>query len=363
MGLFLTAKMKGPYTAYYGQKRKEFPWLEQWIEKNGDPADVKRENIRVALVCVIASIAAAYILSSILTKAFGLDPIGAGKTILELVVYIACCAASTLIALKRYKDPAKNAAECPKCGCPRAWEEKEATLLLYHEVINKGSSTVTTVTDRSARDMTEAMFGTGERSSSTTTVANIDTKYYYLKVKDGLCANCGHSYHNEEKIKQSSENEKALSPEDYYQAKLGGGSPDTIKPDAQPETLKLGDWVYAHSSNILSGGYYSGHISKINDNGSMGIEFTQYGEKTVPSDKVLHFTDAVKHLPAYIIEDNVPCDIIKWFDHKVSFEVREGFLGRNKSTVEGYGLEVKPKLRVANPETVFFDQIKFGDPA
>jgi hypothetical protein len=127
MGLFLTAKMKGPYTAYYGQKRKEFPWLEQWIEKNGNPADVGGKNFRVAIVCLIASIVATYILSSIFTRKWDSK---IGQYIFELLVYIACCVASTLIALKRYKDPAKNANECPKCGCPKAWEEKETAILL-----------------------------------------------------------------------------------------------------------------------------------------------------------------------------------------------------------------------------------------
>jgi hypothetical protein len=61
--------------------------------------------------------------------------------------------------------------------------------------------------------MSEVMFGTGEKKISTESVTV--ATYHYLKVKDGICANCGHSTHNEEKVTTGSEIEGAVSPEEY----------------------------------------------------------------------------------------------------------------------------------------------------
>jgi ssDNA-binding Zn-finger/Zn-ribbon topoisomerase 1 len=100
----------------------------------------------------------------------------------------------------------KGKGACPKCGAPGAWKETFNNWILAYWQSSKTKQTV--VYDRSARDMTEAMFGTGDRRVEHETSTSY--KNYYVHFEDYACAKCGHQEHKESMKKQSSEDRHAV---------------------------------------------------------------------------------------------------------------------------------------------------------
>ncbi|MDR0301966.1 MAG: sel1 repeat family protein [Treponema sp.] len=181
------------YAAYYEKKRKEFPWLEKWIQDNGDPsakvavdeASFRLSKILYFVMCGIAVIIA------------GSFPTFIAAVILIGLAYLIC----EKMGQKSSKNPgdysngmeAGLTLECPSCGCPNSWGmiRKEVQYLSYKMEENKFA----------------------EKNERVTT--------YNTKVwRDFECLNCGHTTQTERTATETmieNQREQRTAPDDYIQ--------------------------------------------------------------------------------------------------------------------------------------------------
>jgi len=180
------------YTDYYADKRRQFAWLESWIQKRGDnPAKIR----------AYSSASGNTMLSIIifLVVGFILNLITAGSMTAGVIYLIIYFGVIFLITWRVKSDPGSLepekglTLECPSCHCPHSW------ILTQREIIIEDSSTTTTKTtttrETSGGDlvsMSQSILNDG-----TTTRVDSTTVYSGREIKDFKCLNCGHAVRNE----------------------------------------------------------------------------------------------------------------------------------------------------------------------
>ena len=128
------------YEAYYAEKRRQFPWLENWIKQNGNPAPIR-------------------------AKEFLANKEDAGRLQIENGLTL----------------------ECPSCGCPHSW-----VMHSRENIIESSEKETTTRSGYGKGDFADSMLEGFKQNGSTTTIT-----YSGRSIKDFECLNCGHSEHNE----------------------------------------------------------------------------------------------------------------------------------------------------------------------
>jgi hypothetical protein len=175
------------FKKYYTQKRREFPWLENWIKQNGDPSVSRAKansmmSVGIAIFVLLALQFITYIFSSISVT----------KSLVYLAISFGVCwlaGRKTVKGAGEEQPEAGLTLECPSCHCPHSW------VMHRKEVIIDNVSTITTKTTRSGYgqgDIIDSAFegfkqnGTTEKSTST---------YDCRAIKDFECLNCGQTEH------------------------------------------------------------------------------------------------------------------------------------------------------------------------
>jgi TPR repeat protein/uncharacterized membrane protein YbaN (DUF454 family) len=191
------------FTAYYAQKRRDFPWLENWVKENGDPVpkrlkDDSGTSISVAIVFFVVVV----IVMLIFPKWIPLHIILLALTIL-VTEYNARGKTKNPGSLSGDKsgddigsegDEWGLTLECPSCHCPHSWVMPQKEVIVDGD---SGSKTTTTqrttisggdlgdVGAEAARRIMGDNYGDGTKVTET-------HNYYGREFKDFMCLNCGH---------------------------------------------------------------------------------------------------------------------------------------------------------------------------
>jgi hypothetical protein len=202
-------KAKARFAVYYAKKRKQFPWLENWIKEHGDPEPVRmKDRLSMARFVIFGALTIGLVGGGIVVNIFVFDILVAGTA--TTVITAILLAIALLIANKRVGKPQSEISwmseltlECPQCGCPHAW-----SLTAYNIVVSKvdiSISTTTTTTESKWKGGSPDIIdwgmsgfkkdGTTTKKKSTKRVAITGTE-----ITDFHCENCNHTPHTEKEI-------------------------------------------------------------------------------------------------------------------------------------------------------------------
>jgi hypothetical protein len=192
------------YNAYYARKRREFPWLDNWIKEKGiNPASTRGNSaantplIGVVIAYFGIALVGGIVLNFIIRSLYTMIALGAGANpsgivdaiffnVGQVIAIIIGVLVSQHIWNEKIKKPSDEGQitgltlECPKCHCPHAWVE------LFSQRTVEGKSRTTTTT-------------TYVRESDGATKRTESSKEYYYgtAIKDFKCLNCNHTHHGE----------------------------------------------------------------------------------------------------------------------------------------------------------------------
>jgi nitrate/TMAO reductase-like tetraheme cytochrome c subunit len=173
------------YKKYYAQKRREFPWLDQWMQQNRDPVEVRAENSSQASIAW-----SVFLFTGLMILVFVLGKANLTNTLVFLAISAGLC---WLMGMKTLKGAGKDSVEigltmeCPACHCPHAW------VMTQRETIIDSKRTVTKTRSGYGRgDGMDSMFE-GFKQNGTTS----STVYNSRRIKDFQCLNCGRVKHEE----------------------------------------------------------------------------------------------------------------------------------------------------------------------
>jgi len=227
---------------YYTQKRAQFPWLEEWIENNTNPALPRADAATMNAISstfwytIIGCIVLGFLLSKFLNL-----PIGVEFVILLAVIFGSLKYAERLIKCPSYEataDP-ELTLECPSCGCPHAWQMVHMDVKVHEwETVDNSTTTKTWEEDASGKKV----FG----SEKTKTNIRITT-YYTCNVKtDFECSNCGHAKQTEavetwdRKGKHHPDNVTSMEDTSTLGLPVGAWTGKTAKPSVKIRKKKGG---------------------------------------------------------------------------------------------------------------------------
>jgi len=163
-------RSKGKYKTYYGDKRRKFPWLDNYLKNN--PNAVKQGAGTDAWVATILGVIVFFI------SMFILSFITRNNLTAEIITASIGLGTSFLIGLFMRKAVDPNEAECPSCHCPHAWR------ITGTQNIVESSDTTRSRTEITKKN--ELGWESTEERTST------DTVYGGYVIKDFICDNCGH---------------------------------------------------------------------------------------------------------------------------------------------------------------------------
>lgn len=192
------------FNDYYAQKRKEFPWLDNYLNTFGNPANVRagiafKNFVGTMIIAFVVAFFAPYLLNALLPYAwripdiyFGsgvaLIPTITGSLLLWFAYYVSVWCSKKMIGKPATSSDDWNGLtlECPSCHCPHAWGMVAQTITL------KGEQTTTKTKETWEEDgHGKRIFGTTERD------VKVTKKYYVDVSRDFVCDNCEHTYHGE----------------------------------------------------------------------------------------------------------------------------------------------------------------------
>ncbi|MCL2763103.1 MAG: hypothetical protein FWD36_07870 [Treponema sp.] len=237
----LKARNKKAFADYYSEKRKEFPWLDNYLNQNkADPAKIRPYQegglLGKVIFFLLIAVAGGWVLTAVISFLWYLVDISTPLVksgIIKLLVDNAGLIIAYIIGFKlmtskdkldsihdiigtlgkylphkflRIAQPNEMpiqeiwstevpsfTLECPSCHCPHSW------VMTRFQNILQGSSTtkVTTTTTRhnSADDYGGGFIGQLAAGSSTSTSTTSNTSYCGRADKDFKCLNCGHTLH------------------------------------------------------------------------------------------------------------------------------------------------------------------------
>ena len=183
------------YTNYYKDKKDEYPWLNEWINKNGNPAKLRtfeaviEKIISVIFWYLVVAFVGGFI-AIIICRIIMLDiyvPQNLTAVFLNGGIVLASIIAM-IVAWKKWNATIGNPAyisniydlglECPHCGCPHSYYLRSHQFVVDSEI----TTTTTTRTKGQYMDSTDSY----------------DTKSYAgRKLIDCVCVNCKHEDHIE----------------------------------------------------------------------------------------------------------------------------------------------------------------------
>ncbi|MDR0501981.1 MAG: tetratricopeptide repeat protein [Treponema sp.] len=175
------------YAAYYKNKRQQFQWLDNWINKNVDPAPVraKNESFGKNFLSIIVYLAIVFLANFI----FG------NKIIVHVISTIIAVLVMELMSRGKIKPGSDTRVsgltlECPKCGCPHSW------VMLKSVNVVEGKRTTTSKTTTTVKGGgTDWGFGAGDTQS--TKINSVVIVYHGKATRDFKCLNCGHTHQQE----------------------------------------------------------------------------------------------------------------------------------------------------------------------
>jgi hypothetical protein len=188
-----------------------------------------------------------------------------------------------------------EAPKCPKCGESEGYRYEKNSVIYG---MNSGGTTKTTVTtDRSARNMTESLFGTGEATKTVSYSAK--NWYQFFEIEEGHCAACGYTLlHEIHRGERSSWEEGWIDVNEYLESRPKDCF-EKVSDDPQ-----VGDLVYVpyktESDGSVENCYYPHIITGFYDDGTFNTK-TWYAWDGVAASKdtVRFFPDIVKNFPAF----------------------------------------------------------------
>ncbi|MCL2186912.1 MAG: hypothetical protein FWB86_13825 [Treponema sp.] len=173
------------YKAYYTKKRREYPWLENWIKENIDPAPIRAKestssgNLWSVIIFLVVVVIGSFIARQNIP--------------LQIISLVAAFVAGELAGRKFFAGKPEKLLreregglflECPYCHCPHSWVMTEIDNTVEGKTA-EGVKTTTTVKGGG----TDWGFGAGDKVSSETKITSV---YWYGKsVQDFKCLNCG----------------------------------------------------------------------------------------------------------------------------------------------------------------------------
>jgi hypothetical protein len=182
------------YQKYYAQKRQEFPWLDKWIQKNGDPSEKRAGTYSIESFGMAAAV---FLVLVVITYFIG------KSSNVNTLVYLGLAVCVNFLWAK--KKSAKNAGderpeagltlECPSCHCPHSWG------MHRKEVIIEDATMTTTTTTRTGYGQGDIIDSAFEGFKQSGTTSKTKTTYYCRYIKDFECFNCGKTEHNEYEMK------------------------------------------------------------------------------------------------------------------------------------------------------------------
>ena len=178
------------YTAYYGKKRREFSWLDNWLndcdKQNWDPVKLRSEidsggNNIIAIIVFFVITIIGWFFSTVVAYIF---------------MAIGSAAALFITNLKKIKPGSAGyekglTLECPSCGCPHSW------VMLAWDIIVEHEETTTETTTRSGYGKGDFFDSMSEGFKKDGTTTKVSVVYSGRSIKDFKCLNCGHTEHNE----------------------------------------------------------------------------------------------------------------------------------------------------------------------
>jgi SH3-like domain-containing protein len=189
------------FNDYYKRKRRQFPWLDNWIkEKRINPSRIRGNSaantplIGAMLayfgIAYVGGIIVNFIIRSITTMvlmSMNLIPNDIEEAIYmnigQVIAIIIAVVVSQKIWNEQIKKPSEEGQvqgltlECPKCHCPHSWVE----LARQYSVEGKSRTTTTTTRVR-------------ESDGATTRSESSKVSYYGKSTKDFKCLNCNHTH-------------------------------------------------------------------------------------------------------------------------------------------------------------------------
>ena len=191
------------FNAYYKEKRKQFPWLDNWIKDNKvKPASTRANSAAnsplfwIALAYIIIAFIGGYIANFIIggLTSWILDSanVTPPKFIEALYMYVgqfAAIVAAVIVAQRMWNQHVKNpdaesqvagqalTLECPKCHCPHSYVQT----FCQYTVTGKTTTTETTTYVR-------------ESDGDTKRYESKKVEYKGTSIQDFVCLNCNHKH-------------------------------------------------------------------------------------------------------------------------------------------------------------------------
>ena len=188
------------YTAYYAHKRRQFPWLEEWLKKHGNTIALRAKE--GAGTSTLYTVLIFLVFAGLGYFIFGGFFFPSKSSIVGLFIFMAIgLALGELLARKRAKNPGTAddqdglTLECPSCTCPHSW------VLVQEENTIEGSTTSTETTTRSGYGRGDFFDSALEGFKKDGTTTRVTTTYYGTSIRDFKCLNCDHTEHNEYNMK------------------------------------------------------------------------------------------------------------------------------------------------------------------
>ena len=190
------------YRGYYTQKRREFPWLEEWWKRfKYEDAAEQRAGAAAGAVLVISiivffvlAIVFGFIHSKIVPSSARVLNALSSLAVIALVFVISAKVSEFMI---KQENPATSdnqghglVLECPSCHCPHAWGMVFQQIFITDKITETVKKTTTTWEEDSS----------GRRvlgSTRTRTKTKTYTTYSGEIIRDFRCENCGHTHHGE----------------------------------------------------------------------------------------------------------------------------------------------------------------------
>ena len=195
------------YSNYYEEKRKKFSWVENMIQKNGNPSricawnDVNDKIIWIVLMYFGIALIGAFFINAlfflIFEYCYSSIPARYEFVLLNFGTVLGQ-AGAVFVTWKVWDsniDSSSFTPVCPSCGCPHSW------VMVFYQRFIKGIKTVKKTTTRTTtRSGGENAYGGGaigemfSGNGSTTSTSTVTNNYYYgTAVKGYKCINCNHT--------------------------------------------------------------------------------------------------------------------------------------------------------------------------
>ena len=192
------------YVKYYKNKRREFPWLVNWIKENKiDPATERVKDEKSGTRWLIG-IYFAFIAILLLFLTWSIPP----QIIFVIILPLAVSFFSGREKIKNPDDYERGSGdgnewepgltlECPSCHCPHSW------VMTQKDTIVESDSTTTKITTTTRETTGGGLVGLSESimNDGTTSTKKSKTTFQGREIRYFKCLNCGHTSKRKEETR------------------------------------------------------------------------------------------------------------------------------------------------------------------